>query len=289
MTVSTPIWTPSAVSWRPSDRISDMVRTIVFVGLIAVALIAFLWIFQRQLIYLPSDQMPSPPPAVEEVSFATEDDLDLSAWFVRPSSEPLATVIVFNGNAGNRSNRLPLGMALADEGFAVLLVDYRGYGRNPGSPSESGFVADAKAAAGYLESRDGVDDDRIVYFGESLGAAVATALATERPPAALVLRSPFSSLAQVARVHYPWLPVSLLLRDRYPVQSQITRIDSPVMIILGTDDHIVPPDLSRVVFDAAPEPKSLVTIQGAGHNDMELLAGDEMIERVSDFLRSNLP
>lgn len=258
------------------------------VGLVAVAVVALLWALQRQLIYLPSQRMPPPPQGVEEVSFVTEDGFDLSAWFVRPSADPLATVIVFNGNAGNRSNRLPLGMALAEEGFAVLLVDYRGYGGNPGSPSESGLAADARGAAGYVMSR-GVDQDRIIYFGESLGAGVATGLAAEHPPAALVLRSPFPSLADVARVHYPWLPVSLLLRDRYPVQSQIAPVVSPVMIILGTDDDIVPPELSRVVFEAASETKTLVTIEGAGHNDLELLTGDEMIERVTDFLRASTP
>lgn len=168
------------------------------------------------------------------------------------------------------------------------MVDYRGYGENPGSPSESGLAADARAAAEFLKSR-GVDQDRIVYFGESLGAAVATGLATEEQPAALVLRSPFPSLVDVARVHYPWLPVSLLLRDRYPVQSQIARVDSPVMVILGTVDDIVPPKLSRAVYEAASEPKTLVVIEGAGHNDLALLNGDEMIQSITDFLRSSAP
>jgi len=266
-----------------------MVRTIVLVGLVAVAVVALLWSLQRQLIYLPSQQVPRPPPPVEDVSFPTEDGLDLSGWLIRPSTDPIATVIVFNGNAGSRSNRLLLGTALAEAGFAVLLFDYRGYGGNPGSPSESGLAADARAAADYLKSRGVPDQDRVVYFGESLGAAVATGLAAEEPPAALVLRSPFPSLADVARVHYPWVPVSLLLRDRYPVRSQIGRVDSPVMIVLGTDDEIVPPELSRAVFDAASDPKTLVTIEGAGHNDLELLVGEQMIERVIDFLESSIP
>lgn len=258
-------------------------------GLAAVAVVALVWALQRQLIYLPSQDVPAPPPPVEKVSFATEDGLELAAWFIRPLSDPSATLIVFNGNAGNRSNRLPLGTALADSGHAVLLVDYRGYGGNPGSPSESGLAKDARAALAYLQSRDDVDPRRIVYFGESLGAGVATALAAEEPPAALVLRSPFPSLVAVARVHYRFLPVSLLLRDRYPLRDQISEVPAPVMVILGTADDIVPPGLSRDVYGAVSEPKTLLTIDGVGHNSFELLSGEEMIDGITSFLGTSLP
>src|SRR5690606_27765101 len=119
-----------------------------------------------------------------------------------------------NGNGGDRSMRVPLASALNRMGLSVLLFDYRGYGGNPGSPSEEGLAADARAAQAWLAAQPGVD--QIVYFGESLGGAVAVRLAVERSPVALILRSPFTSLADVASVHYPWLPVRRLLLDRYP-------------------------------------------------------------------------
>ena len=264
-------------------------RAVVTLVVVAAAVVALIWALQRQLIYLPSQNVPAPPTGVEEVSFSTEDDLVLNAWFLEPPSEASATVIVFNGNAGNRSNRFPLGAALSKPGYAVLLVDYRGYGDNPGSPTETGLKQDARAALGYLNAREDVNPQRIVYFGESLGAAVATGLASEEPPAALVLRSPFPSLVDVAQVHYPFLPVSLLLRDRFAVADSVSGVSAPVMVIIGTEDDIVPPALSREAFEAATEPKTMLTISGAGHNDSELLAGQELIEGISGFLRSELP
>ncbi len=124
-----------------------------------------------------------------------------------------------------------------------------------------------------LPTQPEVDPDRIVYFGESLGAAVAIGLALERPPAALVLRSPFTSLADVAKVHYPWLPVGRLLIDRYPSIDRIGSLSVPVMVIAGDRDDIVPESLSRKLYDAAREPKRYLLVPGAGHNDPELVDG----------------
>ena len=123
-----------------------------------------------------------------------------------------------------------------------------------------------------------------MYFGESLGAAVAIGLAMERPPAALVLRSPFTSLAEVGRVHYPWLPVGRLLIDRYPSIDRIGSLAAPVMVIAGDRDDIVPESLSRKLYDAAPEPKRYLLVPGTGHNDPELIDGRRMLEEVGRFL-----
>ena len=135
----------------------------------------------------------------------------------------------------------------------MLLFDYRGYGGNSGRPSENGLAADARAAQAWLAAQP--DVERVVYFGESLGAAVAIGLAVERPPAALVLRSPFTSLADVGAVHYPWLPVRRLLLDRYPSIERIGSLSAPLMVIAGDRDDIVPESLSKRLYDAAAEPK----------------------------------
>ncbi|HEX2159990.1 MAG TPA: alpha/beta hydrolase, partial [Actinomycetes bacterium] len=207
---------------------------------VLAASVGLLWAFQRHLIYLPSPG-PVPPaasvlPGAEDVSFQTADGLRLRGWFVPPvggARPPGPAVLVCNGNGGDRSMRAALAVALSRLGLAVLLFDYRGYGGNPGSPTEAGLAADARAALGYLAGRPEVDPERVVYFGESLGAAVALRLATERPPAALVLRSPFASLAEVGRRHYPMLPVSLLLRDRYDAAALAGRLTAPLLVVAG--------------------------------------------------------
>ena len=266
-----------------------LLRVVTAVVVTVVALLVLAWALQRRLIYLPASG-PAPAmdallPGGEEVSFDTEDGLRLGGWFV-PGGAGAAgpTVLVFNGNAGNRAARAPLAGALARAGMSVLLFDYRGYGGNPGSPSEEGLAADARAALGYLAARPEVDPARVVYFGEALGAAVALRLATERPPAALVLRSPFASLAEVGRHHYPLLPVSLLLRDRYDSAGLAGRLAAPLLVVAGGRDRIVPAGHSRRLFAAAPQPKRLVVLDGADHNDAELLAGPRLLAEVRAFL-----
>ena len=160
----------------------------------------------------------------------------------------------------------------------------RRYGGNAGAPTQSGLEADARAARAYLARRPDVDAARLVYFGESLGAAVAVGLATEHPPAALVLRSQFTSMADVGAVHYPILPVRLLLRDRYDSIGRIRRITAPLLVIAGSRDSIVPLDQSRRLYEAAAEPKTLMVIDGADHNDAALLIGSAMIESIATFL-----
>ena len=255
----------------------------------AGVLLAAVWLFQRPLVYFPLERSVPPVaaalPGAQEVAFRTADGLELRGWYL-PARQPVprAAVLVFNGNAGDRSYRTPLAEALAGQGLAVLLFDYRGYGGNPGTPSETGLLADARAARAALTSRDGVDPGRIVYFGESLGAAAAVALAVEQPPAALVLRSPFTSLGDMARFHYPLLPAGPFLRDRYPAIEQIAQVTVPLLVVAGSRDRIVPVEQSRRLYEAAREPKRFVLVEGADHNDLDLLAGAKLIEEVVRFV-----
>ena len=162
-------------------------------------------------------------------------------------------------------------------GFDALLLDYRGYGGNAGSPTENGLAADARAAHRHLVAERGVPPARLVLFGESLGAAVATRLALERPVAGLVLRSPFTSLADVDAQHYPFLPVRALLRDRFPIRQTIGTVTVPVTVIAGDADEIVPPDQSQAVAAASA---SYIEVTGARHNDPELSHGPLVIDAV---------
>jgi uncharacterized protein len=258
------------------------------VGLILLAL-AVLWFGQRGLIYFPDRPVPEPAAlglvTAELVSFQTEDGLTLEGWFVPARGAATGhTVIVFNGNAGHRGHRADLAAQLAARGLAVFLFDYRGYGGNPGLPTEKGLARDARAALGAAGRQYGVDVTRIVFFGESLGAAIALQLALEFPPAALILRSPFTSLADIGQQHYPFLPVRLMLRDRYPSIDRISRITSPLLVIAGDADRVVPVTDSQELVDAAPEPKRMVVIPGADHNDDALNSGAVLMRAVVDLL-----
>ena len=224
-------------------------------------------------------------PSADAVSYVTDDGLRLDGWFVAPTAPPTGqTVIVLPGNAGDRADWAPLAAGLAAIGCAVFLVDYRGYGGNPGLPSERGLLADALAARAAVTSRDDVDPARLVYYGESLGSGVAAALAREAPPHALILRSPFPSLTDVGHHHYPILPVRWLLRDRFETASLVRALGIPLLVVAGSDDDIVPLWMSEAVYDAAAEPKWMVTIEHAGHNDRALLDGRELLAAIRTFL-----
>lgn len=275
------------------------VRWLLVAALILGAVVGMLWTLQRQLIYFP-DSSPVPPagdvlPGARDVTLRTADGLELSAWFV-PAAGPdteldtgLDTgvaVLVAPGNGGNRADRAQLAERLSQRGMAVLLMDYRGYGGNPGSPSEKGLAADAEAAAQALVKL-GYPAARTIYFGESLGTGVVAALQTQRPPAGVVLRSPFTELADVASHHYPWLPVRALLRDRFEVVEHLASSEVPVTVIYGDRDSVVPSSLSARVAEQAPSLAERVVIEGADHNDPVMFgprvadAVARMAERVS--------
>jgi len=265
--------------------------TVLAIGVGVAGFLLALWAGQRRLMYLPTGAVEPPAAmgltAAEPVTFRTGDSLTLAGWFVASASgEARATVIVFNGNAGNRSFRAPLAEALRRAGFAVLLFDYRGYGGNAGSPSEAGLLEDARAARRYVAGRDGLDTTRIVYFGESLGTGVAIALALEHPPAALILRSPYTSMLELARFHYPFLPAAWILKDRYPSLDRIGRIRCPTLFIAGDRDGIVPAAQTRTLHDAAGGARELLIVGGADHNDFDLLAGAALVSAVERFVAS---
>lgn len=260
--------------------------------LAVLGVLLLIWLGQRTLMYFPDRRVPSPAvtglPDVEAVQIPSADGVTLQAWFLPSEAQSsMPTVIVFNGNAGNRAYRSPLAAALRRQGLSVLLFDYRGFGDSGGSPSERGLYDDARAVRSYLARRSDVRPDRLVYFGESLGTAVAVRLAVEHPPAALILRSPFTSMVDVGRLHYPILPVRWLLRDRFSSIDAIESVRSPVLIVAGDRDRIVPLEQSRGLFERTPEPRELVVVRGADHNDAALLDGRELIDAVRRFIESH--
>jgi uncharacterized protein len=230
------------------------------------------WAFQRQLVYFPDTSRAGSAehvlPRGRDVVLRTSDGLELGAWLAAadPRRDSGWAVVVLPGNGGNRAGRAGLARLLSDDGFTVLLVDYRGYGGNPGEPSEEGLARDADAAVAFLEQQ-GYGAGRMVYLGESLGTGVAAALARRHPPAGMVLRSPFTELADVGTHHYPWLPVRLLLRDRFPVVEHVRAGRVPLTVVRGSADEVVPTHLSAEVAAAAPVLVEERVLPGVGHND----------------------
>ena len=241
-------------------------------------------------IYHP-DGAPSPAAAdaagMLVVGYGTEDGLALDGWY-RASRVGKRTLVYFHGNAGHLGDRAALVQPYLRAGYGVLLAGYRGYGGNPGRPDEAGFYADGRAALEWLAGMD-VPPDRIVLFGESLGTGVAVQMAVEYPVSGLVLQSPFTSVVDVGQDKMPWLPISLLMTDRFDSLSKIDRIAAPLLMIHGDADRVVPVRFGRRLFEAAPEPKTAHFVPGAGHNDLPGFGISGMVLEFLDSLAGKSP
>lgn len=244
-------------------------------GVAAVVVYALLLVggffLQRHMMYFPDRSEPRPAesgvPEMAPVRIATEDGLALTSWYLRPPNGDAAVLVYFHGNAGHIGGRGFKVRPFLDAGLGVLLVGYRGYGGNPGAPSEKGLTADGRAALAFLEE-SGVPATRTVLYGESLGSGVAVKLASERPVAAVVLEAPFTSATDVGARAYPFLPVRLLMRDRFDSLSRIGRIDTPLFLVHGERDATVPVSFGRTLLAAASEPKEAQFYAAANHADL---------------------
>jgi fermentation-respiration switch protein FrsA (DUF1100 family) len=252
-------------------------------------------LLERHFIYFPRREVVLTPRDVglpfEDVRFEASDGVSLHGWFVpardgAPTDNHLVWLWM-HGNAGNIGDRVQSLRALSDElGVAVFLPSYRGYGRSGGTPSEQATYRDAEVALMVLSERYGVAADRVALFGQSLGSAVAVDLATRHRPAGLVLESGFTSIADMGRRRFPALPVRALLQNRYDSVAKIGRVDAPVLIIHGDQDDIVPVEMATRLFEAASEPKRLLVMSGAGHNDVDLVGGSRYFAALRTFIQS---
>ena len=275
--------------WANHFFVRMFMCSILAIGLVAVLSVAAVrtGMIERYFIYFPERDLEADPSqfglAYEEVTFVASDGVELHGWFV--PGESSVTLLWFHGNGGNISHRLDNLKLLHNKlGISVFLFDYRGYGRSQGRPSEQGTYLDAEAALIHLGSRGDPSPERLIYFGRSLGAAVAVEMAIRHPPYALILESAFPSVPYMARRAYPFFPIWPFLRTQYDSQSKIATVDAPVLMLHGDKDHIVPIEAGRQLFDAAKEPKQFYTIGGAGHNDTYQVGGQAYFDSLRRFL-----
>jgi fermentation-respiration switch protein FrsA (DUF1100 family) len=234
------------------------------------ALLAGLYVFQRKVLYRPDTSAPDIAAVgiatLHPVTLSTADGLALRAWYLPP--EPGRPVIAYlHGNGGHIGYRTARLQRFHAADLGVLMVEYRGYGGNPGQPTEPGLYEDARAGLDFLAAQ-GVAPAHTVLYGESLGSGVAVRLASERPIGAVILETPYTSIAAVAQVHYPYVPARWMIKDRFDALARIDQARAPLLVLLGGRDVVVPPRFGEALFDAAREPKEIWIAPDGGHEDL---------------------
>ena len=254
-------------------------------------IMGFLWTqLESRFIFFPIRELITQPGmaglSYEEINFTTVEGRRLHGWFIpgKPGENSI-TWLWLHGNGGNISHRVDeVAMVHHRLGVNVFIFDYQGYGQSEGKPTEQGVYADARAALEYLKQRPEVTPEKIVYFGRSLGAAVAVNLASVEPPMGLVLVSPFSSVEDMAKLGFRFMPVGWLIRGRFDSAKTIPQVNRPVLIVHGALDDMVPPAQAEKLHHAANEPKRLLVLPRASHNDTSTSGGEEYWNALEQFL-----
>ena len=276
------------------DRSRDaMLKALLMLAGGYVFLVAVIYLLQGRLLYLPNvpgRELSMTPADVgwdyEDLSVETDDGVNLHGWFV-PGQGP-RVLLFFHGNAGNISHRLESVRQFLSLGLSVLIIDYRGYGRSGGRPTEAGLYRDADAVWRYLTETRGVRPADVVVFGRSIGGSVAARLASQRQPLALIVESSFTSVPDIARELYPWLPVRWLSRLNHATRDYVRHARCPVLVVHSRDDEIIPFHHGEAIFAAAPEPRSMLVIRGT-HNDAYVRDQRRYVDGLSDFLAQLSP
>ena len=270
-----------------NSLLKRMLQSIIFIIVTAWVLLSLMiYFFQPKFIYFPDRDIKVTPEFIsldyDDLTLSTSDGIKLNAWWI-PNPDARATLLFLHGNAGNISHRLDSINIFYQLGLSVLIIDYRGYGKSTGKPSEQGTYIDAETAWDYLTKEKKINSDEIIIFGRSLGGAIATQLGEKHLSAALIVESGFTSIADIGKHYYPYLPTSLLTRIKYPSINRIPNIKSPVLIIHSVNDDIVPYKFGRQLFDKANNPKVFLEIDG-NHNDGFLVSGKKYTDGVNHFI-----
>lgn len=264
-----------------------MILPVILIGVgISITFLAGLFILQTHLVYHPDRTIVSTPKAIglsyEDVTLKTKDGVKLKGWFI-PAKDSRRVVLFCHGNAGNISHRLESIRCLNQLKLSVFIFDYRGYGESEGSPTETGTYTDAEAAWQYLTQQRQLSPDQIILFGRSLGGSIAAWLAQKYTPSALILESTFTSIIDLGKDIYPFLPINLLSRFKYNTQFYLKKITCPVLIVHSFDDELIPYRHGRKLFETAHHPKEFLELSG-DHNNGFIHAGNGYVEGVDIFI-----
>ena len=258
---------------------------------IYVLLALVLYLFQNKMVFLanlPGRALTASPGDIgleyEEVYLTTSDNERLHGWYV-PATNSKGVLLFFHGNAGNISHRLDSIGIFHQLGLDTLIIDYHGYGQSTGKATEQGTYLDAQAAWNYLVDERGIPADQIIIFGRSLGGAVGAWLGAQHTPAAVIIESSFSSGVDMARRLYPFLPVRLITRLRYPVAEYASHLDCPVLVVHSRDDEIIPFEMGQSIYAAVKPRKSFLEIRG-DHNNGFFISRREYVEGLAGFIDS---
>lgn len=271
------------------EMLRQSMNLLLLIGVSLLAGAALLRWSEPHMLYFPLKEIERTPASIglpyEDVRLRASDNVQLHGWFIPAQAPSAPTVLFFHGNAGNISHRLEKLRILNQLGAHTLIIDYRGYGMSEGKPDEPGIYLDAHAAYAYLIRGRAVSPATVLAYGESLGSAVAVELAATTTVGGVVLEAPFTSIADVGREIYPFLPVGLLARSQYDNLGKIGRISAPILILHSRDDEIIALSHARRLFERAAEPKRLVELAG-GHNDAFLVSENAYREALGEFFRA---
>jgi hypothetical protein len=253
-------------------------------------LLGLLLLFQNKLIYMPSRQMDCTPEAwgmaYEDVYLTTEDGVRIHGWYI-PCDGAQKSLLFFHGNAGNISHRQGSIAVFHQLGVNVLAIDYRGYGKSQGKPSEAGTYQDASAAWAYLVNEKGVSTEDIISHGRSLGGAIAVWLASERQVGSLIIESSFTSVPELAKDLYPFIPTEKLIKYKYNSREKLNSVSCPVLTVHSREDDIIPYKHGESLYEAAQEPKTFLDIEG-DHNYGFAQSGDIYFSGLKAFMEKTL-
>lgn len=249
-----------------SERIKNVIKVL---AIMYLAILVACTGLQRKLLYYPQNSIADPVSyglSLEEVSITTADKVKLQAWYRAPINNEGKVILYFHGNAGHIGYRAPIYKALMEQGFGLLALSYRGYGKSQGKPTEEGLYEDGRAAMKFLKEQ-GVNENKIIIYGESLGTGVATKIASEYKIGGIVLKSPFTAAVDVARKVYPFLPVKLLMIDKFKSMDRIKSITVPILIFHSENDDVIPFEQGRKLYETANKPKKFISLGSDGHDN----------------------
>jgi fermentation-respiration switch protein FrsA (DUF1100 family) len=277
---------------KPRSLIHRVLGSLFFLIIVGGCLMVLSPSLAEALLFQPSRGDPGPPPRLAGIdgvslTLSASDGVKIQGWWYDTGGEePSLAVLFLHGNAGDISHRTPIAQGLLEQGLSVLLLEYRGYGGSEGKPGEEGLSLDAEAGMDFLEGEVG-GAGRVIVFGRSMGGAVASRLAANRSPGALILESSFTSLEGMARVLYRILPPFLFrrLRGRFDTLGELKRVSAPILVIHGTEDEIVPFRMGEELFAASGEPRSWLPVEGAGHNDTFWVGGAPYFRSIAAFVQ----